>query len=59
MPEPLEKPTPPCPVCAGMSELKQILRREHEYHCFFRCVVCTVIFPVVEPIARARPEPGG
>jgi hypothetical protein len=52
MPEPADKPTPQCPVCGGASELKQVLRFDQEYHLFYRCLVCTAVFPVVEPIGR-------
>ena len=56
MPETADKPTPKCPICAGASELKQVLRFDSEYHFFFRCVVCTTVFPIVEQIGR--PQPG-
>ena len=47
---------PKCPMCAGDAELKEVLRREDHLHSFFRCRVCTVIFPVVELIKKREPE---
>jgi hypothetical protein len=39
-------------MCAGATELKQTLRHERDTHYFFRCVVCTVIHPVIKPIGE-------
>ena len=44
---------PKCPMCAAPAELKEVLRRDDHLHYFFRCLVCTVVFPVVQLI-KAR-----
>jgi hypothetical protein len=38
------------PGLGGASELKQVLRRDNEYQMFFRCLICTAVFPIVQAI---------
>jgi len=49
-------PHPRCPTCSGATELKQILRHEKETHYFFRCVACTLVYPVIKVLGGEDPS---
>ena len=41
------KITPPCPLCAGDTVLKQVHRELARQFNVFKCIVCAVEYPVV------------
>ena len=41
------KTPPPCPLCAGVTHLKEMWRHENGLHYFFKCIECSVEYPVV------------
>ena len=44
-----EKQTPTCPLCGGISRLKEVLRHLYSIHTFYICEVCEIQFPVIAP----------
>ncbi len=53
---PPQRPPPQCPMCAGATRLKEVLRHRNGLHYSFRCVVCEVIIPVVELLRGPQPS---
>ena len=50
------KITPPCPLCAGDTVLKQVHRELARQFNVFKCIVCAVEYPVVAALtAREWP----
>jgi hypothetical protein len=46
------KATPPCPMCAGDTTLKQVHREVSRRLEVFKCLVCAVEYPVVASLTR-------
>jgi hypothetical protein len=38
---------PPCPVCEGITKLKEMRKLENQLHYFFKCIDCAVEYPVI------------
>jgi uncharacterized Zn finger protein len=47
-----EVKTPPCPMCASDTVLKEMLRYGEAIHYFFKCVSCALVYPVSEDGGR-------
>ena len=45
----MDEQTPPCPLCAGLTKLKDLWELEDGFHQFFKCQECSIQFPVVVP----------
>jgi hypothetical protein len=37
---------PPCPLCTGLTKLKELWEMEDGFHRFFKCTECLVLFPI-------------
>lgn len=42
-----EEKTPLCPLCGGVTKLKESFRHKTGTHDFFQCIQCSVVYPVV------------
>jgi hypothetical protein len=50
----IRKSTPPCPLCAGDTVLKQVHRELSRRLEVFKCLACAVEYPVVAALTESE-----